>query len=114
MSTTPNLELELVPQNSMQPWVAVNDALQVLDALVQLAVESRTLTVPPTTVTGDIGKRWIVAAAATGAWTGQEGKIALCTGATLWRFLEPREGFEGWDIGASERIRYTAGAWGVA
>lgn len=111
MSTTPNLELELVPQNSMEPWVALNDALQLLDALVQLAVESRTLTVPPTTVAGDIGKRWIIGTSATGAWASHDGEIALCTGADLWRFIEPREGFEGWDIGASERIRYESGAW---
>lgn len=114
MSTTPNLNLELVPSNSLQPWVAVNDALQLLDALVQLAVESRTLTVPPTTTEPDIGKRWIIAAAATGAWAGHDGEIALCTGADLWRFIEPKEGFEGWDIGAGERVRYESAAWVVA
>lgn len=114
MSTTPNIGLELVPSNSLQPWVAVNDALQLLDALVQLAVESRTLTAPPVTTSGDIGKRWIVAAAPTGDWSGHAGDIALCTAAGLWRFIPAREGFEGWDIGASERVRYTSGAWAAA
>lgn len=111
MSTTPNLELELVPTNSMQPWVALNDALQVLDALVQLAVESRTLSAPPTTVVGDIGKRWIVGAGATGAWATHVNKIALCTAPNLWRIIPVQEGFEGWDIGAGERVRYESGAW---
>lgn len=109
--STPNLGLELVPSNSLQPSVAINDALQLLDALVQLAVESRTLTAPPTTTESDIGKRWIIGTSATGAWAGHDGEIALCTGANLWRFIEPREGFEGWDIGAGERVRYTSGAW---
>ncbi|HEY8354432.1 MAG TPA: DUF2793 domain-containing protein [Methylophilaceae bacterium] len=109
--STPNLGLELVPSNSLQPSVAINDALQLLDALVQLAVESRTLTAPPATTESDIGKRWIIGTSATGAWAGHDGEIALCTGADLWRFIEPREGFEGWDIGAGERVRYTSGAW---
>lgn len=108
---TPNLGLELVPANSLQPSVAINDAMQLLDAIVQLAVESRTLTSPPSTAEADIGKRWVVATPATGAWAGHEDAVALCTGANLWRFIEPREGFEGWDIGASERIRYESGAW---
>ena len=114
MSTTPNLNLELVPSNSLQPWVAVNDALQLLDALVQLTVESRTLTAPPATVSGDVGKRWIVAASATGDWAGHDDDIALCTAAGLWRFITPREGFEGWDAGAGERVRYESGAWALA
>lgn len=109
--STPNLGLELIPSNSLQPSVAINDALQLLDALVQLAVESRTLTVPPATTEPDIGKRWIVGAAATGAWAGHDGEIALCTGADLWRFIEPREGFEAWVIDEEEKYRYTSGDW---
>lgn len=111
MSNTPNLELDLMPSNSLQPWVGFNDAMQVLDALVQLAVEDRTTTTPPVTVAGDEGKRWIIAASATGDWTGEDGNIALCTAPELWRIIPAREGFEGWDIAASERVRYTSGAW---
>lgn len=111
MSSTPNLGLELVPSNALQPWVAVNDALQVLDALVQLRVESRVLTAPPTTIESDVGKRWIVATGATGAWAGEDDAVALCTAPGLWRFLPPGEGWEGWDVDASERVRYSGGAW---
>lgn len=114
MSTTPNLDLELVPANSLQPWVVVNDTLQVLDALVQLAVESDSLGATPATVAGDVGKRWIVPTGATGAWAGQDGNIALCTAANLWRFITPREGFEAWVIDDTAKVRYTAGAWGPA
>lgn len=111
MSNTPNLNLELVPADSFQPWVAVNDALQVIDALVQLAVVSRTLSAPPTTVSGDVGKRWIVAAAPTGAWSGHATDVALCTGADLWRFIPAREGFEAWSIADTAKYRFTGGAW---
>lgn len=112
--STPNLGLELVPSNSLQPSVPLNDALQVIDALLQLAVEDKDLTVPPPTVESDSGKRWIVGATPTGAWAGKAGQIALCTGAALWRFLAPRPGWEAvvLDEGVSgTRYRFTAGAW---
>lgn len=113
MSNTPNLGLELQPSNSLQPWVAYNDALQVIDALLHLAVEDRVTTAPPTTVEGDEGKRWIVGASATGDWAGHDGEIALCTAPGLWRFIPAREGFEAWVVDASEKVRYSGGSWSV-
>ncbi|TDB26384.1 DUF2793 domain-containing protein [Stenotrophomonas sp. ATCM1_4] len=112
--STPNLGLELVPSNSLQPSVPINDTLQAIDALLQLAVVDKDLAAPPTTVESDSGKRWIIGPAATGAWTGKSGQVALCTGATLWRFLEPRDGWEAvvLDEGAlGTRYRYIGGAW---
>lgn len=111
MSNTPNLELELMPSNSLQPWVAYNDTMQLIDALLHLAVEDRVTTAPPTTTEDDIGKRWIVAAGATGDWAGSDGAVALCTAAGLWRIIEPREGFEAWVIADSEKVRYESGSW---
>lgn len=108
MSTTPNLGLELIPANSLQPWVAVNDALQVLDALVQLAAESITVTAPPAATAG---QRWIVPAGATGDWAGQEGAVALCTAPGLWRFIAPQEGFKAWVVDEAASYRYTSGSW---
>lgn len=109
--STPNIGLVLVPANSLQPWTAINDALQVLDALVQLAVVDKDVAAPPTTIEADIGKRWIVAAAATGAWAGHVGEIALCTAPDLWRFLPAREGFEAWVIDEAAKYRFESGAW---
>lgn len=111
--STPNLGLETVPANSLQPSAPINDALQLLDALVQLAVEDKDLSAPPTTVAADAGKRWIVGASATGDWAGHDGEIALCTGADLWRFITPRAGFRAWVIDEAEDYRYTSGAWSV-
>lgn len=111
--STPNLGLQTVPANSLQPSVPINDALQLLDALVQLAVEDKDLSAPPTTVAADAGKRWIVGASATGDWAGHNGEIALCTGAGLWRFIPPREGFRAWVIDEAKDYRYTSGAWSI-
>jgi hypothetical protein len=108
--TTPNLALETVASNTLQPSVPVNDAFQVLDALVQLSVETITAT-PPTTVGGDVGKRWIVDTGATGTWAGEDGSIALCTAATVWRFFAPAEGWRA-DVRDEDSIyRYTGSAW---
>lgn len=111
MSNTPNLGLELVPSNSFQPWVQVNDALQVLDALVQLTVQDKDAATPPTTVSGDAGKRWIIGASPTGAWAGQAGAIALCTGANLWRIIPSKDGFEAWVIDEAKKYRKQSGTW---
>lgn len=111
---TPNLGLELVPANSLQPSVPLNDVLQVIDALLQLAVQDKDVTAPPATVESDSGKRWIVGPAATGSWSGKSGQVALCTGAALWRYLEPRDGWEAvvLDEGPlGTRYRYIGGAW---
>jgi hypothetical protein len=112
--STPNLGLELVPANSLQPSIPLNDALQVIDALLQLAVEDKDLTAPPATVESDSGKRWIVPTAATGAWAGKTGQIALCTGAGLWRFIEARTGFRAFVIDEGADYRFVAGTWVLA
>ena len=109
--STPNLDLETVPSNSLQPSVAINDALQVLDALVQLAVVTVTLTAPPVTTEDDVGKRWIVAAGGTGDWASHDTHVALCTAAGLWRFIVPRDGFEGVALDENKRYRFMSGTW---
>ena len=50
MSITPNLGLQDVPANSLQPSVPINAALRVFDALVPLAIQTTTSAPPVTTV----------------------------------------------------------------
>ena len=110
--STPNLGLETVPSNSLQPSVPINAALQVLDALVQLVIEDLDLTAPPVTTGADTGRRWVVGPAATGAWSGHDDEIALCTGANLWRFIVPQEGWRGYVLDVGEDFRFTgSGGW---
>jgi len=100
--TTPNLGLQAVPANSLQPSIPINDSLQALDALVQLSVIALTAT-PPTTTSGDVGKRWLVDGGATGVWATHDGDVALCTAAGQWRFFQPQDG---WRAGTSGAIDY--------
>lgn len=111
--TTPNIPLETVPANTLQPSVPVNDAMQVLDALVRPGgiVQSTTETAPPTTTSGDVGKRWIIGVSATGAWAGKDGQIALCTAAGLWRYFTPAEGWQAYSIADAADVRYDGEAW---
>lgn len=90
--TTPNLNLPQMPQNTFQPSVDFNSAMQIIDALLGLAPLDKDLNIPPTTTAGDAGKTWIVGLTPTGAWAGQTNKIAVCTGANLWTFLNPKNG----------------------
>ena len=72
---SPILSLPLLQASQAQKHVTHNEALMQLDLLVQLTVTDRTRTAPPP---GPVeGQRHIIAAAPTGAWAGQAGKIAL-------------------------------------
>lgn len=109
--TTPNLLLDEVPSNSLQPSVPINLDLQALDALVFLAVEDKDATTPPTTVSGDVGKRWIIPSGATGSWSGKTGQIALCTAATVWRYFTPAEGWRARVKDENVTYEYSGSTW---
>ena len=68
--TSTLLSLPYIQPAQAQKHVTHNEALRILDALVQLAVESRALTEPPAIAVD--GARYIVAAGATGDWAGQD------------------------------------------
>lgn len=108
---TPNIDLPTVPNGQTNISAAFNDAMQLIDALLHLTVEDKDLSAPPATVSGDVGKRWIIGAAPTGDWAGHAGKIALCTAAGLWRIIPAREGYEAWVIDEGAKYRYESGTW---
>jgi hypothetical protein len=73
--TTVALGLPLLLAEQAQKHVTHNEALRALDAIVQLAVKDRDLTVaPPSPSEGD---RYIVAASPTGIWSGHATGIAV-------------------------------------
>lgn len=108
--TTPNLSLSEMDTNLLQPSVPFNAAMRTLDATVQLAVQTITNT-PPTTTSGDVGKRWIIGASPTGPWGPHAGKIALCIDAGLWDYFVPKAGWFARDITAGVWREYTGSAW---
>ncbi|MBM6581391.1 DUF2793 domain-containing protein [Microvirga sp. BT689] len=90
MSSTPHLALPLIAAAQAQKHVTHNEALASLDALIQLAVKERGRTAPP--ASPEEGDRFLLGTNATGAFAGQEGKLALFD-LGLWRFFSARAGW---------------------
>lgn len=108
MANSANLALPYLEAAQSQKHVTLNEAVSGLDTLVQLAVLDRDLAVPPGSPAE--GDRYLVAAAPTGAWAGQAGKIAAWqTGA--WSFRTPRNGWMAWVLDEALPVFYEAGAW---
>ena len=99
------LSLPLILPAQAQKHVTHNEALRVLDVVVQLAVKTRNLTTPPAApVAGD---RHIVASGATAAWAGQVGRIALFEDG-LWQFFTPLAGWRAW-VAAEDALAHFDG-----
>lgn len=90
---TSNLSLPYILPAQAQKHVTHNEALRMLDAILQLAVLDRDLTAPPAGPAE--GDRYIVAAGAAGAWAGHDGEVAAWQDGA-WAFLVPRPGWLAW------------------
>lgn len=107
-STSPRLSLPYLQPAQAQKHVTHNEALQLLDAVVQLRVLAFGATEPP--VARQPGDVWAVGASPSGNWAGQAGQLALWDG-TGWQFLAPRDGWIAWDATAQGLRAWTGGAW---
>lgn len=105
--TTPNLAMPEIAASQAQKHVTHNEALAVLDAIVQLSAKSRTVTDPPGSPSE--GQRWIVPSGATGAWAGKTSQIASYTDAG-WTFYPPKTG---WTCFVEDEgvVSWSGGGW---
>lgn len=108
LPATPRLSLPLLATAQAQKEVTHNEALTLIDALVQPAVVDGPQSDPPVAPTH--GECWIVGSAATGAWSGQDMTIAVWT-AGGWRFVAPRVGMRVLRIADGVALRFDAGNW---
>ncbi|WP_371170854.1 DUF2793 domain-containing protein [Aliiroseovarius sp. 2305UL8-7] len=106
--TSPILSLPLIQAAQAQKHVTHNEALRLLDVLVQLSVTSMTETTPP--VGASDGDRHIVAAGATGDWAGNDHDVTWLQDGT-WQFLTPLEGWRADVTNSSEAVRFDGGQW---
>ncbi|QUS54244.1 DUF2793 domain-containing protein [Pseudovibrio brasiliensis] len=105
---TTHLKLPFLAAAQAQKHVTHNEALALVDLVVQLAVVSDSVSAPPADpVEGD---RYIVPAGATGAFAGHEQKIAAFDGG-VWRFLAPVEGWAAWVQSLGAMRVYSSGGW---
>ncbi|WP_163266437.1 DUF2793 domain-containing protein [Chelativorans alearense] len=108
MADTTHLGLPLIAASQAQKHVTHNEALTILDQLVQLSVISRQLTAAPGAP--DDGDRYIPAAGSTGAWAGWDFNVAVYTGGA-WVKLVPRAGWRAFVADEADLVIYVGGAW---
>ncbi|MHA7825948.1 MAG: DUF2793 domain-containing protein [Roseovarius sp.] len=107
-NTSPRLSLPYMMPSQAQKHVTHNDALQQLDALVQLGIATFDATQPP--ASPGIGEIHAVGPGAEGDWLGQDGQLAFFT-ENGWRFIPPQEGWRAWSILDAELRVYSGGIW---
>ena len=91
---TGRLALPYILQSQSQKEVTHNDALNILDVLIQSVVEEVGLNTPPGSPT--VGKCWVVGAWPTGAWAGKANQIAQAVDGGGWFFVVPFKMLKVW------------------
>lgn len=107
---TSNLSLPYIQAAQAQKHVTHNEAIELLDMVVQLTLEAVTATTPPNNAAE--GQAWAIGAGASGAWAGYTGHIAAWRGGG-WLIIEPKVGWRAFDK-ATQTIRvYMQTGWEI-
>lgn len=105
---SPHLLLPYILAAQAQKHVTHNEALRLLDAVVQLSVLDRDLTAPPASpVDGD---RYIVASGGTGLWAGWDLNVTTWVDG-VWMRLVPRPGWLAWIADEATVAVWTGTIW---
>jgi len=108
MSETPNLLLPYIAAAQAQKHVTHNEALRLIDGLVQISVRDRNLAAPPGSPAE--GDRYIVAPGATGLWAGWDGDVAMWADGA-WLRLPARQGWFAWVEDEARALVRGASGW---
>lgn len=120
MTDTPRLSMPLLAASQAQKHVTHNEALEILDATVQMTVQAFGAASPPgSPVEGQI---WALGSAPGGVWVGQGGRLAawynggwlFVTPGQGWVAAGPEGGLRQWDGSAWVPLPLAVGAWGAA
>ena len=105
---TTNLLLPFLSAGQAQKHVTVNEALRMLDGIVQLSVIEADRVDPPGSPSD--GDRYLVPAAATGAWSGWQNSVALWADGA-WLRLVPRAGWMAWNRETAQLLMFGGVTW---
>jgi hypothetical protein len=108
MPDTTHLALPLMEAAQAQKHVTHNEALALLDGLVQLSVKSRVLATPPALPAE--GDRYLVPASPAGVWVGHVGQVAVLL-AGAWRYTTPKEGWTIWIDNEDVQLVFNGTSW---
>jgi hypothetical protein len=106
--TTPRAGAPLLAAAQAQKHVTHNEALYQLDALLCARFLDRDLSAPPSSPAD--GDTYLVKATATGAWAGQDGKIAYRADGG-WRFYAPFGGLVAYVADETALVVFDGAAW---
>ncbi|MGN6516307.1 MAG: DUF2793 domain-containing protein [Rhizomicrobium sp.] len=106
--TTPRAGAPLLAAAQAQKHVTHNEALYQFDALIGARFLDRDLSAPPPSPSD--GDAYLVKATGTGAWAGQDGKIAYCADGG-WRFYAPFAGLVAYVSDEAANIVYDGASW---
>jgi hypothetical protein len=107
---TTHLGLPYLMAAQAQKHVTHNEALRLLDGVVQLSVLDRTRAAPPASPSD--GDRHLVASGATGLWAGWDLNVAYWVDGA-WIRLVPRTGWLVWVAAEGLFVVWTGSAWEV-
>ena len=105
---SPHLLLPYILAAQAQKHVTHNEAIRLLDAVVQLSVLDRYLTAPPASPAD--GDRYIVASGATGLWAGWDLNVTTWVDG-VWMRLVPRPGWLAWIADEATAAIWTGTVW---
>lgn len=108
LDTSPICGFPYIMPSQAQKHVTHNEAIAMLDALVQLSVLDRDLATPP--VSPAEGDRYIVGPSPTLGWTGQANRIAYFNDGA-WDFLVPRNGWLAWVADEATILTFNGTNW---
>lgn len=105
---SPNYNIPLLVTGQTNAHLTVNEALQRLEQLANLTVESTTVANQPSSPQD--GQAWLLIGGASGVdWATHGGEVAFYLGG--WHFITPKEGLVVWDAANQTELRHTQGVW---
>ncbi len=105
---TPNLSLPFLMPNQAQKHVTLNEALSLLDSLVQLVVIDDKLMEPPQSPAE--GDAYIVPPSAAGLWADKDTYLAIWKNSN-WILTSPRIGWRAYCVSLGTMISFTQDGW---
>jgi len=102
------LKLPYIQYAQAQKHVTHNEALRVLDILVQTCVKSKDVNTPPSQPSN--GDTYVILGSGTNEWAGHEGKLAVWDENT-WVFYTPNEGWTVWVGDLNALWSYDGESW---
>jgi len=106
--STPRAGVPLIAEGGAQKFVTHDEAMLQFDALLNARFLDRDLTAPPSSPAE--GDTYLVAAPATGSWTGRDGQIAFFADG-VWKFYPPFAGLVAYVADETKLVVYDGSAW---